>query len=349
MTARRPDAFVTSIADAMRVRSANVNYVAPRQTESAGATSVSVDLDAWQRAMTDVSEAQHMGKGLPKLGWGTAPAPGKSEHRLRLTPDGAPPAPEARYELLATIHEKIIPQLVMAHVGEQVASEPECPDLRPPPTPEEVAAFAALAVREDVTGALGFVETLASQGVSLEAVLLHLIAPAARLLGDDWNDDLRTFSEVTVGLGTLQQVVHVLGPSFASDSGHRGFVVLVAAPMEQHTLGIYLLAEFMRRSGWGVHCEPNMSEGALLDLVRSQRVEMVGISVSNGDLLKPVARLVGSLKDASRNPDLTVMVGGSLHLRDEAESMGALFCSDPRDAVRWLDQRAGRRQEDCSS
>jgi methanogenic corrinoid protein MtbC1 len=289
-----------------------------------------------------------MGKVLEKSFWGSAPEAFPSEQRLKLTPDRPPLESDGRADLLATIHEKIIPQLVLAHRAELVR-EASCPDSRPPPTVQEVAAFAVIAVQDDLPAALAFIEVLASQGIALEAVLLHLVAPAARLLGEQWLDDLRSFTEVTIGLGVLQRVVHVLGPSFAPEVGHRGVVVLVAAPNEQHTLGIYLLGEFLRRDGWGVQVQPNMAPDELITLVESQPLEMVGISVSNSHLLAPVSDLIASIKRAPLNADMAVMVGGSCQLRDDAERMGAMFCSDPRDAVRWLDQHVRNRQQHARS
>jgi methanogenic corrinoid protein MtbC1 len=297
--------------------------------------------------MTNVSEAHQMGKGLPKVIWASAPQPSESEHRLRLTPDVSPVDAAAKGDLLATIHEKIIPQLVLSHC--EIGKGASCPDSRQPPTAEEVSAFAAIAVREDDTAALAFVEVLASQGVSLEAVLLHLVAPAARLLGDEWLDDLRSFTEVTIGLGTLQRIVHVLGPSFAPDTAERGLVVLIAAPCEQHTLGIYMLGEFLRRARWGVLVEPNMSEDELVSMVGSQRVEMLGISMSSSQEMKALGRLVASVQRASINPDLAIMMGGCSELRDAAEQLGALYCSDPREAVRWLEQHVLARRQNRHS
>jgi methanogenic corrinoid protein MtbC1 len=289
-----------------------------------------------------------MAKGLRSLEWGAAPEQFRSE-LLKLL--GTPGADSGRSDLLATIEEQIIPKLVMAHCAEPTAAGDAavCADARLPPTEEEVATFAQMVTVQDVSIGLAFVESLASQGLSLEVVLLHLIAPAARLLGEEWEADKRSFTEVTIGLAVLQQIVHVLGPSFAPGAAQRGFVVLVSPLSEQHTLGIYLLGEFLRRAGWGVQVAPSMSEADLITLVESERVEMVGISVSNTDLLKPLARLVAAVKKASLNRDVAVMVGGSRELAEHAASMGATFCSDPRQAVRWLEQRGRSVESDRRS
>jgi methanogenic corrinoid protein MtbC1 len=247
--------------------------------------------------------------------------------------------PEGLGDLLATIHEKIIPQLLLAHYDE------EAPVIVPErlPTSDEVARFADISTRGDVSVAIAFVEWIAGEGASLEVILLDLIAPAARLLGEDWTNDLRTFTDVTLGLGILQQVVHTFGPALAAQPGDRGCVVLVPAPSEQHTLGIHVLGEFLRKAGWNVQVETAITRPELIELVESQRVELVGISISNGDLVEPLTRLVTGLRKAPLNPEMAVMMGGSLQLtKAEHLKIGATFCNDPREAVDWLDEHMRR-------
>jgi methanogenic corrinoid protein MtbC1 len=245
--------------------------------------------------------------------------------------------PEPRADLLATIEEQIIPRLVLAHIAEGLAPAP-CPDARPPPTKDEVEAFAQIAACQDLPSTLAYIETMCRDGLTLESVLLDLVTPAARLLGAQWQDDLRGFNEVTTGLGTLQQAVQVLGPSFAPALAHRGLVVLVAAPREQHTLGIYLVGEFLRRAGWGVQLDPSMSEPEIAELVATERVEMVGISVSNPELLGALSAFIATIRKASCNPKMGIVLGGSVQLADYAKENGCAVCSgDPRDAVLWLE------------
>jgi methanogenic corrinoid protein MtbC1 len=245
---------------------------------------------------------------------------------------------DARSDLLATIQEQIVPRLMLAHA-------PPAPDLgggavdaRMPVTASEVAELARLAADEDFPSALAFVEKLAGEGLVLESILLDLLAPAARLLGTDWEEDKRSFTEVTTGLGTLQQIVNVLGPKFERPTAGRGFVVLVGAPGEQHTLGLHLVGELLRRAGWGVHVAPTMSESDLLDLVASEDVDMVGFSVSNENLLKPLARTIAAVREASMNPAMLIMLGGSRELSGFASKVDATFCGDARDAVKWLER-----------
>lgn len=248
--------------------------------------------------------------------------------------------------LLQTIEQEIIPRLLFTHRTDAHSPAP-CADSRPPPSREELAEFAALAVHSELADVLLYVERLGRQGLSLESLLLHLIGPAARALGEQWQDDLLSFTEVTAGLGTLQQVVHALSPSFAPTPPHRGLVVLTAAPGEQHTLGLLLIGEFLRRAGWGVHTCPVLTEGELLALVSSQRLALLGITVSNDHLLKPLAALLARVRRASLDPELPILLGGALDLSDFAASNRVEQCaSDPCEVVRYLERHAtlrGRR------
>jgi methanogenic corrinoid protein MtbC1 len=244
-----------------------------------------------------------------------------------------------RSELLRAIEEQLVPRLMLAHREDSPAFA-ACPDQRMPPTEQEVATVADHATREDITALVAHVETAARDGLSLETILLDLVAPAARLLGQQWLDDERSFADVTIGLGALQRIVATLGHNAQPPAQHRGLVVLCNAPGEQHTLAIQLLGELLRSAGWGAYVEPGISEPELLSLVSAEHVVMVGISISNTELLKPTERLVKAVKKASINPSLPVMLGGPLDISEYASSIGAIACSDGRDALKWLAENA---------
>jgi methanogenic corrinoid protein MtbC1 len=266
--------------------------------------------------------------------------------RLAIAPEGQEQEASSevlllpQLDLLQTIESEIIPRLRLAHRADPL-QQTLCAQTRPNPTEEEVFEFARVAANHDLPAALGYVEKLCREGLSMELILLELVAPAAKLLGEHWKADLRTFNEVTAGLGTLQQVVHIFGPTFAPSLPSRGLVVLAPAPGEQHTLGLHLVGEFLRRAGWGVQIDPSATESDLLDQVANDQVAMLGLTISSEELIKPAARLIAEAKKISRNRDLLVMVGGALQVENLAQLTGASFCvADARQAVQLL-ERAG--------
>ena len=272
----------------------------------------------------------------------SAPGTGASAPRAVADEANRVAAAQTRNNLLSTIETALIPHLVRNRC--ETAEDEGTGHSRPPPSTDEVRTFSALAAAHDLSASLAFVDQLVRSGLSLESVYLDLVSPAARLLGAEWASDRRSWTEVTSGLSTLQQLVHSLSPSFVQVVPTRGLVVLAAAPGEQHTLGVFLVAEFLRRAGWCVEIDPTGSEEELCRLVSGEPVVMVGFTVSNDGLLRALQRRIAAVRAASCNPGMVVMVGGPLDLHEFANKAGAIRCAtDVRETVQWLEDHARQR------
>ncbi|MGF1466639.1 MAG: B12-binding domain-containing protein [Sandaracinaceae bacterium] len=240
---------------------------------------------------------------------------------------------------MTTIEQQIIPRLLVAHAAGAVPLD-VCPDARLPPTVDEVLDFAALAARDDVAGILESIEAMMRAGLTMETVLLDALGPAARALGEQWLEDERSFAEVTLGLGALQRVVAVLGRGVETPLSHRGLIVLMAAPGEQHTLAILILGELLRQAGWAAHVDPALDTDELVDFVASEPVVMVGLTVKDPAHVEPLGPVVADVKRYSANPDIIVMLGGAEELVDHAPRLGAIYCPSARAALAWLSRHA---------
>lgn len=258
-----------------------------------------------------------------------SPAPSEGESK--------PVAAPAK-DLIDTIEREVIPRLVLAHRSpEPVMGVCEA---RGPPTDAEIVDFSRIAVAQDLDAALAKVDGFARDGLGLESILMDLVAPTARLLGENWQTDLYTFSDVTAGLGLLQKLVQVLGPSFAPDAPHRGLCVLVAAPGEQHTLGLFLVGEFLRRAGWGIELVPGLTEEELISLVSTAHVAMVGFTISGENHFAALTKTITAVRAHSRNQDLPILVGGGIDLSGFAAQHDVKFLNAPRLVVDWLENWA---------
>ena len=71
-------------------------------------------------------------------------------------------------------------------------------------TPDDVADFARLILTRSEAQALDCIESMRIKGAPIESIYLDLLAPAARYLGEMWEEDLCDFTDVTIGLGRLQ-------------------------------------------------------------------------------------------------------------------------------------------------
>jgi MerR family transcriptional regulator, light-induced transcriptional regulator len=236
--------------------------------------------------------------------------------------------------LARTIETEILPRLVKQH--------------RPPerePTQGAAAGVAAAEVQAMVHALVddsearvsALVQQLRGRGVSVATLFLDLLTPAARALGELWEEDRVDFATVTVGLGRLQVLLRQLSPDFGSEVEHprHGRRVLLTQPdTEQHMFGLSMVAEFFRRDGWDVL---GGVAGVGIDAtawVRRDWFDAVGFSIGSELSLPWLRDTIGQVRKVSRNRSLVVLVGGpifSLHPAWAAD-VGADATTDGRSA-----------------
>lgn len=227
-----------------------------------------------------------------------------------------PPVAEGGREAMAVlaraIELEIIPRLMLAH-----RSSEECvplPDLASQAVSnQDVQAFAKLIMSPDENLARECVEAMRAGGFTIETIYLDLLAPVARYLGDLWDQDLCDFTEVTLGLGRLQQVLRELSPAFGQSNdvpvtGRR--VLLLPGPGGQHTFGLVMVAEFFRRAGWDVAGGAWEAGDDPVSMVKREWFDIVGFSVGTEFHLAELAACIKNVRSAALNPAVGIMVGG---------------------------------------
>ncbi len=222
--------------------------------------------------------------------------------------------------LVRTIEGEIVPRLVMARRVVRAPAAADRPDAKISadlkPDDADVKELVRVLLAHDVSFASAFVETVRQRGVSLEAVCLRLLAPAAREFGLLWEEDQCDFMQVTVGLCRLHHLLRELSPEFRSETSARKVdrkILLAALPGDQHTFGITIVAQFLRKAGWEVWHEFPHSNADILDAVRSQWFAVVGLSVGavgTDRRIDEAAQFIRAIRQVSRNYAVGVLVGG---------------------------------------
>lgn len=248
----------------------------------------------------------------------------------------------ATAELARMVEAEIIPRLMLAHRS-RPGAEPAAP-----PSPGEVALLADLAVAGDAGALSSCVDAVRDRGVGLEGVLLELLAPAARLLGDRWLSDETSFAEVTIGLSCLHRLLHELVDGYGDvvTAPRAPRALLMPAEGEQHTFGLRMVEAFLRHAGWDVWPSSAGTEDALR-LVRQRRFDVVGVSASSETRLEKAAALIRDLRRASRNAEVAILVGGPLFIDhpEYAEAVGAdAGARDAREACRVAERLVAARR-----
>lgn len=78
------------------------------------------------------------------------------------------------------------------------------------PSAADVSRLEELCLQRDFEGAIAFVDSLVQDGISVENVLVALIAPTARRLGNMAETEQHPFADLASALDTLQKVIEPL-------------------------------------------------------------------------------------------------------------------------------------------
>jgi len=235
--------------------------------------------------------------------------------------------------LARTIQNEIIPRLMMAH---RTPSECAMPNLVIPysVTASDVDNFVNLLLEGRQAEGLDWIEEARGKGVSIESIFLNLLAPAARQLGELWEEDERDFTEVTLGLAELHKILHVL-PSMSEL--HKQYVpngltiLLMPSPGDQHTLGLAMVAEFFQRDGWAVDGGTFAAADNPALLVKAKHYDAVGFSLATGLGFNRLQDCISAIRKTASPNKLCIIVGGPFFVenQDKVSLVGAdLFVQD---------------------
>ena len=215
--------------------------------------------------------------------------------------------------LSTLIESEIIPRLMVAHavmapstislVSDQVIEQ------------SEIEALAPLVMQVEADAVLAHIETILARGVGVDAVMVDLLAPTARLLGELWEDDRCDFVDVTMGLWRLQEVVHEIAGRFPADrveavGGRRA--LFASMPGDQHNFGTVVIDELFRRDGWLTDRVSEVETADLVKRVADEWFDLVGLTISCDCHIATLPSIIAALRNVSRNPQVCVMVGGRI-------------------------------------
>lgn len=230
--------------------------------------------------------------------------------------------------LARAIEQEIIPRLMLTHRNPQACQTlPAFEERQIGARDVEEFAKLVLSPKEDVAHAC--VQALRQRGIAIETIYMDLLAPVARYLGSLWEQDLCDFTDVTVGLGRLQQVLRELSPAFGEPTaqpatGRR--VLLLPSPGEQHTFGLVMVAEFFRRAGWDVAGGGWEAGADPQVMVWQEWFDVVGFSLGAETHLGELGDCIRGVRKAALNRQVGIMVGGPVFV--EHPEYGALVEAD---------------------
>ena len=249
-------------------------------------------------------------------------------------------------QLGRTIENELIPRLMLAFDSTpRSTAAPAATALA-----DHVDTFIQLLIENEADVAARYVETLRAEGYPIATLYLDLLAPSARRLGDMWETDEASFADVTIGVCRMHQVLLEFTRCFDATTmnGDDSYTALIApAPGEQHTFGLFMVMEFLRREGWTCYSGTPSNRKEFLKLSRQADFQLIGLSIRADRNLKETGQLISDLR---RRTNAKILVGGRCIL-DRPELVNELgadaMARDGREAVGVISKlvRKGRSHQ----
>lgn len=153
------------------------------------------------------------------------------------------------------------------------------------------------------------------QGQSLADIYLYGIAQSTRLIGELWSSDELDFANGNIAYSHLHVAMLELSAEFLAEgkAEANGFsLLLMTEPSSQHGMGVFMLGEFFRRSGWRVTLAAPQDIEDFKRWFLSDWFDAVVLSISTDRQINDIAKAVSDLNKATVNPNLKIFVGGPM-------------------------------------
>jgi MerR family transcriptional regulator, light-induced transcriptional regulator len=214
-------------------------------------------------------------------------------------------------EAIEMFRSDVVPKLMLVHSErlQEIASQQAI-------TPADEVGFLNSLLSTSLSESASFLKQLRQRRQSSQAELLGFLGDTARRLGALWDEDEGSFTDVNIALCRLHHFLRDLSeeaghhtPSFSS-SGHQPSILFATAEGEQHIFGVMVVAEMFRSDHWAVSCSPGASTEELCTEIAETHFDVIGLSTSQTDLLPGLKSQCATLRAASRNSDVRIIIGG---------------------------------------
>ncbi|MSP34247.1 MAG: cobalamin B12-binding domain-containing protein [Limnohabitans sp.] len=219
-----------------------------------------------------------------------------------------------QFSVLSIVESQIIPRLLKA---EKIRTRhlSLVSSLRKLPSQKEIEKFADLCVSQDQKVTQAFVDHFLEIGLRKEDIFLELIAPAARYLGSQWDDDCMDFSQVNLGFIRLHAIANEFRLAYKEGGFAKGKVkrvMIASAPGSLHMLGTTIVADFFCKKGWQVVVSIPSCANELVQASSDEWFDVIGLSISMEQQLSTLSELISQFKCSSVNPRVAVLLGGPI-------------------------------------
>lgn len=185
------------------------------------------------------------------------------------------------------------------------------------------AALADALVAGDTATVWAALRARMADGATYAAVATDVVGPALVEVGARWAERRITVAQehLATANATLLLGRAFMGADVAAPNGRKAVFACVAG--NHHAVGVRILSDAFALAGWAVRSlGANVPTDALIDFVRAEAPDLVGLSLSDADQADAARAVATALRPPNAGAGPTVIVGGYPFVR------GALTAAD---------------------
>jgi excisionase family DNA binding protein len=190
-------------------------------------------------------------------------------------------------------------------------------------------------IASDEPGAWDIIEAALGSGMEPEAVLLEIIGPTMRSIGELWEQGKLGVADEHRASAIATRLISRLGARFGRRGHKRGTVIVAAPAGEMHSVPIAMAANLLRWHGFGVVELGADTPGEALAEAALAEPDLIAVAIGCTAKNSPLAarRAIALLRQSV--PDVPVLLGGAaVTTATQARRLGAdMFTGGRADEV----------------
>lgn len=150
-----------------------------------------------------------------------------------------------------------------------------------------------------------------ADGASYTEVATEVVAPALVEVGARWAERRITVAQEHLATANATMLLSQVfrGAHVAAPNGRKAVFACVAG--NHHALGVRILSDAFAIEGWDVRSlGANVPTGDLIDFLRAEAPDLVGLSVSHVDQADAARAVAADVRASGSNPSTVIVVGG---------------------------------------
>lgn len=156
-----------------------------------------------------------------------------------------------------------------------------------------------------------FILRLRKERLSLQDIYLHIFQGSQYLIGQMWQENKISVAQEHYCTAVTQHIMSLLLPDIFLGPKNGLKMLACCTEGELHELGLRMVTDFFEMDGWDTYfIGANTPIESTLDLIRSQRIQLVAISTTMTYHVSKVRTIIARIRASFHHTDLKIIVGG---------------------------------------